>query len=468
MTTIGLALIVKNEEAALPTLLASIGGGAFDQVVLVDTGSTDQTVRVFQDWAAAQPGLRQRVAHFEWVNDFSAARRYAQTFLDCDWEVWADADDEIQGASNLRMLAEQAEPQVAAFICGYNYAQDPQGNCVCYLKRERLVRRGMGVWAGRVHEAQTLNGPVTYVPADVAEWVHRKRFDSPQVPERNLKILREWVKDAPTDPRVLGYLGTEELTRGRTKQAMSWFRKYLALEPGWDEERAQIHRRYALALMSDGEYDKAIDTALEAIKLLPSWPDSYITLAEAYLLKGQYHKAIEWARTALLRGAPDTLLIVNPLDYVVNPRQVLAGAFAALERTEDAIAECNQILELAPYHGQIQEERQKLMVVAKREATAQTFCGCAEMLIAHDEQLKARAVLESAPHFVIDHPRVVALRSMLNERLAWIDDTSDYAEHYETGGTKPEDFVDDPVAVGNVLPRCSFLLAGLRELAAAA
>jgi glycosyltransferase involved in cell wall biosynthesis len=105
--TVGLAIIARDEEASLPRLLQSISG-AFDQVVLVDTGSKDGTTKVFEEWARTEaelhPGFRWIVDRFEWIDDFSAARNHADSLLTTDWLVWADADDEISGAENIRAV----------------------------------------------------------------------------------------------------------------------------------------------------------------------------------------------------------------------------------------------------------------------------------------------------------------------------------------------------------------------------
>jgi hypothetical protein len=95
--TLGLALIAKNEESTLPHLLASTDG-AFDQIALLDTGSTDRTVEVFEKWAKTQSNTNCRVGHFEWRDDFAAARNAADELLDTDWLCTADCDDEIIGA----------------------------------------------------------------------------------------------------------------------------------------------------------------------------------------------------------------------------------------------------------------------------------------------------------------------------------------------------------------------------------
>lgn len=464
--TIGLALIVKDEESSLPNLLESVTG-AFDQVVLVDTGCKDRTVEIFTEWAQAQtPAISFQVGNFEWTDDFAAARNFADSLLSTDWTCWADADDVIQGAQNLRQLAADAPPELLGYVAPYDYARDQHGNCICTLQRERLVRRGAGKWIGRVHETQEISGPQTLLPPELTQWVHVKQAAAANSNKRNLRILRKWVKDEPENPRVLAYLGTEELVRSKPKRAIGYFRRYLKLKGGWDEERAQVHRKLGICLVQEGRHEEAIDTALEAVRLLPEWPDSYLTLAEAYHQLGEHAKAISWAREVLRRGQPESLLILNPLDYSFQPRLVLASSLGGLGEYDAAIEVAEEALQLVPNHPLVAAGYHSWSQERRREHTANTYVAAAQQLVQCDEQLKALKLLEeTVPHFARDHARVVAARSELRQRLAPLLDPERYRENYREGGLKPEMLVpDDHVdAFCSNLPRCRFLLDGLLE-----
>jgi hypothetical protein len=93
----------------------------------------------------------------------------------------------------------------------------------------------------------------------------------------------------------------------------------------------------------------------------------------------------------------------------------------------------------------------------------------------HEEAIKvaweALRLLPSWPDSYLTlaeaHYQVVAQRSLLRERLGPLFDPEGYSEHYVTGGSKPEDMVEDPIAVGDALPRCAFLLRGIRAQVAA-
>ena len=85
------------------------------------------------------------------------------------------------------------------------------------------------------------------------------------------------------------------------------------------------------------------------------------------------------------------------------------------------------------------------------------------MLVRHDEPLKARAMLDTVPHFAADHPKVIAMRVELARRLAFLDDG--YAEFYEAGGAERELLVPDEQvdAVCSSLPRARALVAALSD-----
>jgi len=84
---LSLCTIVKNEEVALPKCLASVKD-VVDEIVVLDTGSTDRTVEIAKQFGA-------KVYHFKWCNDFSAARNQALKYVTGDWILVLDADETL-------------------------------------------------------------------------------------------------------------------------------------------------------------------------------------------------------------------------------------------------------------------------------------------------------------------------------------------------------------------------------------
>lgn len=82
---LSLCMIVKNEEACLPQVLESVQP-IVDEMVILDTGSSDRTIDIATDYGA-------RVYHFQWCNDFSAARNDALRYVRGKWVLVLDADE---------------------------------------------------------------------------------------------------------------------------------------------------------------------------------------------------------------------------------------------------------------------------------------------------------------------------------------------------------------------------------------
>jgi hypothetical protein len=240
--TLGLALIARDEEASLPGLLASIAG-AFDQVALLDTGSTDGTVRVFEQWAAAERlPLGHVVDHFEWCHDFAAARNAADGLLETDWLAWSDCDDEVVGASRLRTIASEAPADYTQIMFAYRAnPHDPSR----WSWRYRFWRRGTGRWSGPIHEEKGLDpdgrrliwGKCMGVAADVCSWRHTRDAWHSQSHERNRQIARLWAEAEPGNLRALYHAAREELmpamrgeqlTAANYAAGMEFARRFLA------------------------------------------------------------------------------------------------------------------------------------------------------------------------------------------------------------------------------------------------
>ena len=96
MISISVCMIVKNEEKILARCLDSLKGIA-DEMVIVDTGSTDRTKEIAQTYT-------DKIYDFEWIDDFSAARNYAFSKATKEYVYMADADEVIDEENRRRFL----------------------------------------------------------------------------------------------------------------------------------------------------------------------------------------------------------------------------------------------------------------------------------------------------------------------------------------------------------------------------
>jgi GT2 family glycosyltransferase len=110
---VSLVMIVRDEEANLPRCLSSVQG-IFDEIVVVDTGSTDRTAAIAREFGA-------RVFDFVWVDDFAAARNAALARATGDYAFWLDADDLVEQPEREKLRELLASLPVAGTLRGCEF-----------------------------------------------------------------------------------------------------------------------------------------------------------------------------------------------------------------------------------------------------------------------------------------------------------------------------------------------------------
>lgn len=157
MISISLCMIVKDEEAVLARCLDSVADLA-DEIIIVDTGSTDRTKEIGAEYT-------DRIYDFQWSHDFSAARNYAFSLASCDYIYSADADEVLdeENRERFRLLKERLLPEVE--IVQMKYGNQLQFNTVYNYDEEyrpKLFKRlRQFTWIEPIHENIRLQ-PVIY------------------------------------------------------------------------------------------------------------------------------------------------------------------------------------------------------------------------------------------------------------------------------------------------------------------
>lgn len=367
--TVSIALIVKNEEHVLGRALDSIAGHV-DEIVIVDTGSTDATKEVARRYTNC-------IFDFPWRQDFSAARQFAFDRAKSDWIAWIDADDVVHNAAKIRPLLAAAPADVDGFYWRYEYDHDPWGNAVCELWRERCVRNnGAFRWEGRVHEVLVQQRPARLWCAPEVTVEHRREQHLiPQKLRRNLDILEsEYValkNDKQSPPsRLLLYLGNEYAGTGQCRKALSFYRQYLQRAGRDDDERYVVQTRVAQLYRSQRRFEQAIDADLQALKVCPHWPQAYFGLAETYYYKRDWHRVIHWSQLGRAMPQPETLQIVNPLDHRFNWIIFYTNALFHVGETQEALEWTRRALEIRPDDEWHRENFQTFTRVLENEVAA--------------------------------------------------------------------------------------------------
>lgn len=290
MVTISLCMIVKNERETLPRCLDSAAGVA-DEIIIVDTGSTDGTVE-------AAGRYTDRVFSFEWCNDFSAARNFAFSKASMDYSMWLDADDVILPGDReaLLELKRTLEPDTDVVMMRY---QSAAKGALSYY-RERLLRRQAGFrWEGAVHEVITPRGKILYSDAAVT---HAKA--GPGDPERNLRIFEGLIAGGrELSPREQFYYARELTYHGRDGEAAGVFQKFLDSGRGWVENNIEACLNLAACLQRLGQSEEAFSALLRSLRFGEPRAEVCCELGHFFFRREEYAPARFWYERAL--GAPE-------------------------------------------------------------------------------------------------------------------------------------------------------------------
>jgi glycosyltransferase involved in cell wall biosynthesis len=197
MSTLSLAMIVKNEGATIERVLDCAKLFA-DEMIIVDTGSTDDTV-------AKAKAMGAIVHHFAWIDDFAAARNESFSRCTKDWIIWLDGDDVISPDNQQRILdlkRSVLNQELEAIYLRYAYPPFQQW-------RERIVRRDLFVegklrWREPIHESMDGIEAQKVRYFDNISILHATPPDRHATKkDRNISILRSHFHNGATDDRSL-------------------------------------------------------------------------------------------------------------------------------------------------------------------------------------------------------------------------------------------------------------------------
>ena len=207
--SLSVCLIVKNEEKFLAQCLKSIRDLA-QQIIVVDTGSTDGTLEIAKEFGA-------EIYSFEWCDDFSAARNAALEHATGDWVLVLDADEELPEAEHEKLRAGMKKSDVIACrLPLVNRGQENEGQSFV----PRLFRNAPGVhYFGRIHEqvfpsllslGKSWGLKTAFGTAQLLHHGYTKEMvrDRNKI-ERNLKLLRQAVEENPADANLMMNFGLE-------------------------------------------------------------------------------------------------------------------------------------------------------------------------------------------------------------------------------------------------------------------
>lgn len=296
MSSISLCMIVRNEEEVLGRCLDSVKD-LVDEIVVVDTGSTDATREIALQYGA-------RVFDFVWADDFSAARNFSLSRATMDYCLWLDADDVLlePDREKLRQLKEALNPSIHLVMMKYNTGFDEAGNPVFSFYRERIFLRSLGYrFEGAVHEAVTPSGNIVY--ADIAV-THRKLKAGDS--GRNLRIFeRQLAEGKPLAPREQFYYARELTYHDRDEDAIAAFNRFLDEGRGWVENNINACCDLAGCFERKGDLSGALCSLFRSFEYDAPRAEACCAIGQIFMARTDYRTAAFWYELALSRTPND-------------------------------------------------------------------------------------------------------------------------------------------------------------------
>jgi glycosyltransferase involved in cell wall biosynthesis len=324
--TVALAMIVRDEEADLPACLDSVRG-FFDEIVIVDTGSTDHTIRLARKFGA-------RVYRFPWCDDFSVARNYGLECVLSDYVFRMDADDRLPKGQRKRMerlLTTLGDGPPKA--CAFRVHSKEESGLESTGDEWRLWPHGPGRrFRGRIHEripVEEFGCRLEMTTVHLEHVGYASEADIQRKLERNCRISELEIAAGPVDPFTLfDYARTLKALnrRAEAKDALLGFLKVR-------DKRYDMAGRLTYRLLVDLYDDprEALAMVREGLEYYPRDSALYLCSADLLSIQGLHAEAAEGYRLALQHHDPTKMETGLRSDYRRLVEQSLEQSLLQIE-----------------------------------------------------------------------------------------------------------------------------------------
>ncbi len=427
---LSLCIIARDEESMLPGCLESVRG-VVDEIVLVDTGSRDKTIKIAEKAGA-------RVFKAPWRDDFSAPRNLSVARARGTWILQLDADERLAPGAGDRI---KAALEGADFDCGlirlHNATRlDASADDVISGKERlgeamslpRLLRRTNDLrYEGIVHESiarwlRDRGGRARFIDADIVHLgsIPELRRDRKKV-SRNVDLLRKRAETEPTDFTAWSYLAFESLAQGKLAEAKTaadagWL---IALRPDRLAGTSVLRLAVAKGLIEKehGQHHATLETVRVGETIDGRHPDFCMLRGTAYeslALAAPRASKLRASYLGLALEAHRAALDLASTDYI---QRFLVGAGSWASRMREGTV----LLQL----GDAKKARETLTVgVAQKPDEREALFALAEAEIADGAYEQALARLE---RFLGDRPDGWILAALACERLGAVSEALAFA-----------------------------------------
>ena len=296
MPTISLCMIVKNEEKTIANCLKSVKE-IVDEIIIVDTGSTDKTIEICETFNAT-------TFKFEWNNSFAKARNFSLEQAKGDWILWLDADEEIdlKDGEKLKTFLSELKNETLISMHLINYiGKEKNINQTFQIAHARLFKNHMGFkFVNNIHEvlnAEEILGEITEIKMIPVKIYHYGYLEdevfSKKKSIRNLNLLQKEVGMENHSPWIEYHIASEYYRMGKYKESFKYVNE--SIVRFIKEKKMPPSLLYKLKysiLLCLGSIEGAWPSINLAIEMYPDYVDLYFFKGLILFYKKQYKESL--------------------------------------------------------------------------------------------------------------------------------------------------------------------------------
>lgn len=309
--TLSLCMIVKDEEKLLASCLNSVKD-VVNQMVIVDTGSMDDTINIAKDFGA-------EVYKFPWTDHFAEARNESIKYATGDWILWMDADETLDPES-ISELTDRIKERNKNVFCSIRItSRNKYENKVIYSEAHRLFPNGLGIhFENRIHEQisrSAKNAGLQEVITGIhiihegynltEEEYHKKLL-------RNLPLLKKMADENKHDSYAHYTLAQNYSGLKKYEEAVKHFKIALATTSLGNSLKMNILNVMSQAYSHLGEWELSKKYSLQSIEINPIQSGAFYMLYKCAEQDNDIKQAIEYLN----------ILLQNTKKLNANPQSV--------------------------------------------------------------------------------------------------------------------------------------------------
>lgn len=331
--------ISKNEEKFVERWMKSVSEA--DEIYVLDTGSTDNTVNILKDLGANVTVKEIKPWRFD------VARNESLKLVPKDTDICICMDlDEVISNGWRKKLEELWKDGVNHLRYNYNWSHDKNGNPKINFYIEKIHARNNFRWTHPVHEVLEYTG-------DKEIWLTTDEITIDHYPDDTksrssyLPLLELSVKENPEDDRNVHYLGREYMFYGKYNEAIDTLIRHLSLKSAtWKDERCASMRFIARCYKHLNRYDEAKMWLDKAIEEAPYLRDSYVQRALLEYELKDWEKVKKYCLEALNIKTHAKTYINEPFSWDYTVYDLLSISEFYLGNFQDALNWCNKAIQM--------------------------------------------------------------------------------------------------------------------------